>query len=45
MFLSDLQPPGIEEELEQSEDWHIEVKVMTLIALSRVKKLSTYDTS
>lgn len=43
MCLSDLKPPGIEEELEQGEDRHVEVKVMTLIALCRVKKLSAND--
>lgn len=41
---SDLEPTSIEEELQQGEDGHIEVKVMTWISLSGVEELATDKT-
>lgn len=38
---SDLEPACIKEELQQSEDGHIEVKVMTWITLTGVQELAT----
>lgn len=42
--LSDLEPPSIEEELQQGEDGHVEVEVMTWIALIGVQELPTNQT-
>lgn len=39
--ISDLEPPSIKEELQQGEYGHVEVEVMTWIALSWVQKLAT----
>lgn len=36
-----LEPAGIEEELQQGEDGHTQVQVVTLVALSRVQELAT----
>ncbi len=38
--LPDLEPPSIKEELQQGEDGHVEVEVMTWIALSGVQELA-----
>lgn len=38
---SDLEPPSIEEELQQGEYGHVEVEVVTWITLSWVQKLAT----
>lgn len=40
-----LEPASIEEELQQCEDRHVEVQVMTWAALSRVEELATDQTS
>lgn len=40
----DLEPAGVEEELEQGEDGHVEVEVMTLVTLTRVQKLAANQT-
>lgn len=42
--LSDLEPASIKEELQQGEDGHVEVKVMTWIALIGVQELTTNQT-
>lgn len=39
--LSDLEPPSVKEELQQGEDGHIEVQVMTWVALTGVQELTT----
>lgn len=36
---TDLEPPGVEEELQQSEDGNVEIKVVTWVAPLRVQKL------
>lgn len=40
-----LEPANIKEELQQCEDRKIEVEVVTLVALGRVEKLPTNQTS
>lgn len=40
-----LQPASVEEELQQCEDGHVEVQVMTWATLSRVEELATDQTS
>lgn len=40
-----LQPTSVEEELQQCEDGHVEVQVMTWAALSGVEELATDQTS
>lgn len=42
--ISDLKPPGIEEELQQSENGHVEVKIVARVTLSGVQKLTTDET-
>lgn len=37
----DLEPPSVKEELQQGEDGHVEVEVVTWITLSWVQKLAT----
>lgn len=41
--LPDLKPSGVEEELQQCEDGHVKIKVMSLVALSGVEKLPADD--
>lgn len=41
---SDLEPASIEEELQQGEYRHVEVKVVVWIALSRVQELAANET-
>ncbi len=43
--LTDLEPPHVEEELEQSEDGHVEIDVVTRVTLSRVEELLPEDTA
>lgn len=40
-----LQPASVEEELQQCEDGHVEVQVVTWSALNRVEELATDQTS
>lgn len=40
-----LQPPGVEEKLQQGEDWQVEVHVVTGITLRRVQELTANQTS
>lgn len=40
-----LEPADIEEELKKCEDRKVEIKIVALIALGRVKKLPTNQTS
>lgn len=40
-----LEPASVEEELQQCEDGHVEVQVMTWAALSRVEELAADQTS
>lgn len=42
--ISDLEPAGIEEELQQGEYRHVEVEVVVWIALSRVQELAANET-
>lgn len=42
--ISDLKPPGIKEELQQSENGHVEVKIVARVTLSGVQKLTTDET-
>ena len=38
-----LEPSHVKEELEEGEDWEIEVNFMTIIIFARVKKLSSHQ--
>lgn len=42
--ISDLKPPGIKEELQEGENGHVEVKIVTRVTLSGVQKLTTDET-
>lgn len=42
--ISDLKPPSIKEELQQSENGHVEVKIVTRVTLTGVQKLTTNQT-
>ena len=41
--LCNLEPSHIKEELEEGEDWKVEIQLMTIIILARVKKLSSHQ--
>lgn len=43
-LLRDLQPPGVEEELQQGEDGNVQVQVVTRVALTRIQELTTDQT-
>lgn len=40
-----LEPSGVEEELQQGEDGHVEVEVVARVTLGRVEELTTDQTS
>lgn len=42
--ISYLKPASIKEELQQSENGHVEVKIVTRVTLSGVQKLATNET-
>lgn len=42
--ISDLKPPSVKEELQQGENGHVEVKIVTRVTLSGVQKLTTNQT-
>lgn len=42
--MSDLKPPGIKEELQQSENGHVEVQIVTRVTLGGVQKLAPNET-
>lgn len=42
--ISDLKPPSIKEELQQSEYGHVEVKIVTWVTLTGIQKLTTDET-
>lgn len=40
-----LKPAGVEKELQQGEDWDVQVQVVTLVALNGVEELTTNQAS